>query len=128
MAAVPLDPQVAHTLRKLGEALGGDSAHHDALAAVYQIGFLAGHDTAKAQASATLTRTIGSRLPRVPLFLRRQAGYVRLDFDPERNRRFFRSAREAFGGSLDFRAPRNPDRVVGIACIAGALLMLVFGW
>lgn len=126
---LPCDPKIATVFQTLAEAMGGDEAHKDALTAAYRIGWLAGHDAAKTQASAALNKAIGkpARL-RIPLFLSRQAGYVRIDWDPERSRRFFRSAREAYGSSLDFRAPRNPDWIVGAVCAVGAIAWLVFGW
>jgi hypothetical protein len=45
--------------------------------------------------------------------------------DPSRGARFARSAREAFGHSLDFRRPRDPDFVVGVICTVGAFALLV---
>ena len=44
--------------------------------------------------------------------------------------RFARSAREAFGHSLDFRRPRDPDWIVGVVCTLGAIglgLMMLAG-
>jgi hypothetical protein len=45
-------------------------------------------------------------------------------------RRFARSAREAFGHSLDFRRPRDPDWIVGVVCTLGGIgfvLMILAG-
>lgn len=126
---VPLDPKIASVFNALADAMGGDEAHRDALTAAYRIGWLAGHDAAKTQASAALNKAIGkpARL-RIPLFLSRQAGYVRIDWDPERSRRFYRSAREAFGASIDFAKPRDPDWIVGVTVAVGIVAWLVFGW
>jgi hypothetical protein len=46
-----------------------------------------------------------------------------LRVDPQRGLRFARSAREAFGHSLDFRRPRDPDWIVGVVCKVGAAVV-----
>jgi hypothetical protein len=49
---------------------------------------------------------------------------------PTHGARFARSAREAFGHSLDFRRPRDPDWIVGLVCTLGAIglgLMMLAG-
>ncbi|MCA3109860.1 MAG: hypothetical protein ING91_19345 [Rhodocyclaceae bacterium] len=120
---VPLDPKIGAVFHTLADAMGGDEAHRDALTAAYRIGWLAGHDAAKLQAAAALNKAIGKPRLRIPAPLSRQAGYVRLDYDAERSRRFFRTAREAFGHSLDFRAPRDPDWIVGVVCTVGAIAL-----
>lgn len=47
-----------------------------------------------------------------------------LRIDPQRGLRFARSAREAFGHSLDFTS-RDPDWIVGVVCKAGAVVVAV---
>lgn len=71
---IPCDPQIAGLIDAMAGAMGGDEAHRDALIAAYRIGWLAGQSDAKATIAAQLDRALfGAPLPRVPMFLQRQA-------------------------------------------------------